>query len=173
MNRKKILISLSSTAVATVLLAATSVAHAWNMGNMMNPGEWFDDDDDDYYRHGRYYGRGYGPYGPYGGYGYGPYGYGGYGGPWGRPMMPGYGGYGTDDMDQWLWGLRHMAKFESLLAEAFGSDPTFAFLIEPFNINTDVLPLADDLSGDDPRRDLPWFPRHGDMMLIVLEFHRV
>lgn len=87
MNRKKILIAVSSTAVATVLLAATNVAQAWNMGNMMNPGEWFDDDDDDYYRHGRY-GRGYygygGPWGgPWGGgYGpYGPYGYPGYGQP--------------------------------------------------------------------------------------------
>ena len=90
MNRKKILIAVSSTAVATIMLAATGAAQAFNMGNMMNPGEWFDDDDDDYYRHGRYYGRGYGyggPWGPYGGYGgpyggYGPYGYGGY---------PGYG----------------------------------------------------------------------------------
>ena len=63
MNRKKILTLVSSTAIATVLLGATNVAQAWNMGNMMNPGEWFDDDDDDYYRHGRYYGRGYGPWG--------------------------------------------------------------------------------------------------------------
>jgi hypothetical protein len=85
MNRKKMHIAVSSTAVATVLLAATSVAHAFNMGNMFNPGDWFDNDDDDYYRHGRHYGRGYGygyggPWGPYGPYG--PYGYGGY---------PGYG----------------------------------------------------------------------------------
>ena len=86
MNRKKILTLVSSTMLATILLGAANVAQAWNMGNMMNPGEWFDDDDDDYYRHGRYYGRGYGPWGPYGPYGpyggYGPYGYGGY---------PGYG----------------------------------------------------------------------------------
>ena len=85
MNRKKTLIAVSSTAVATVLLAATSVAHAWNMGNMMNPNKWFDDDDDDYYRHGRYYGRGWGygggPWGPYGYGPYGPYGYPGYGQP--------------------------------------------------------------------------------------------
>jgi hypothetical protein len=89
MNCKKILTVVSSTAIATVLLGATNVAQAWNMGNMMNPGEWFDDDDDDYYRYGRYYGRGYGPYGPYGGYG--PYGYGGYGGPYGGYGYPGYG----------------------------------------------------------------------------------
>jgi len=79
---------------------------------------------------------------------------------------PGYGGYGTDDMSQYLWGLRHMAKFESLLAEAFGSDPTFAFLVEPFNITTDLLPLAASIPSDDPRDDLPWFPRHGDMLNV-------
>ena len=91
MNRKKILTIVSSTAVATALLSAANVAQAFNMGNMMDPGDWFDDDDDDYYRHGRYYGRGYGPYGPYGGYGYGPYGgYGGYG-PYGYGGYPGYG----------------------------------------------------------------------------------
>jgi len=94
MNRKKMLIAVSSTAVATVLLAATSVAQAWNMGNMMNPNKWFDDDDDDHYRHGRYYGRGYGygPWGPYGGYGpYGPYGYPGYSQPSTIVVNPGSG----------------------------------------------------------------------------------
>ena len=53
MNRKKILTLVSSTAIATVLLGATNVAQAWNMGNMMNPGEWFDDDDDDHSPRGR------------------------------------------------------------------------------------------------------------------------
>ena len=54
-------IKLSAVIVASSLLLA-GTAQAFNMGNMMNPGDWFDDDDDDYYRHGRYYGRGYGPY---------------------------------------------------------------------------------------------------------------
>ena len=88
MNRKKIISAATGAALGAAILAVTNVAHAFNMGNMMNPGEWFDDDDD-YYR----YGRGYG-YGPYGGYGgYGPYGWGGgpYG--WGGPYG-GYGGYG-------------------------------------------------------------------------------
>ena len=98
MNRKKIISVATATVLGMSILAATNVAQAFNMGNMMNPGEWFDDDDD-YYR----YGRGYGGYGPYGGYG-GPYGgyggpYGGYGGPygggWGGPYGGGgYGGYG-------------------------------------------------------------------------------
>jgi len=87
MNRKKIISVVTGTVLGMSILAAANVAQAFNMGNMMNPGEWFDDDDD-YYRYGRGYG-GYGPYGggygPYGG-GYGPYGWGGYGG--------GYGPYG-------------------------------------------------------------------------------
>ena len=89
MNRKKIISVATGTALGMALLAATSVAQAFNMGNMMDPGEWFDDDDD-YYRYGRggYYGGGpYGWGGPYGGGWGGPYGgYGPYGG--------GYGGYG-------------------------------------------------------------------------------
>jgi hypothetical protein len=91
MNRKKIIVVATGTVLGMSIFAATNVAHAFNMGNMMNPGEWFDDDDD-YYRYGR---GGYGGYGPYGYGGYGPYGYGPYGG-WGGPYggYPGYGGYG-------------------------------------------------------------------------------
>ena len=58
------------------ILAVTNVTQAFNMGNMMNPGEWFDNND----RYDRYYGGRYGPYG----YGGGPYGWGGYPG-YGRP----------------------------------------------------------------------------------------
>ena len=79
---------------------------------------------------------------------------------------PGYGGFGTDDMSQWLWGLRHMAKFESLLAELFGDDPTFSFLVDQFSVTPDVLPLAPSIPAGDPRADLPWFPRHGDMLNV-------
>ena len=79
---------------------------------------------------------------------------------------PGYGGFGTDDMDQWLWGMRHMVRFESLLIDAIGNDPAFSFLLAPFNITPDVLPLDASLASDDPRADLPWFPRHGDMLNV-------
>ena len=75
MNRKRIISVATGTALGMAMLAVTNIAQAFDMGNMMNPGEWFDNDDD-YYR----YGRGYGGYGgPYGGYGYG--GYPGYGQP--------------------------------------------------------------------------------------------
>ena len=79
MNQKKVISVATGTVLGMAMLAVTNIAQAFDMGNMMNPGEWFDNDDD-YYR----YGRGYGGYGPYGGYGgpYGGYGYGGY---------PGYG----------------------------------------------------------------------------------
>ena len=80
MKRKTILIAV----IAGILggnLAMVNVAQAFNMGNMMSPNKWFNDNNDD-----RYYRR-YGGYGPYGG-GYGPYG-GGYG-----PYGGGYGGYG-------------------------------------------------------------------------------
>jgi len=92
MNRKKIISVATRTAFGMAILAVTNVTQAFDMGNMMNPGEWFDNDDD--YRYDRHYGGRYGPYGygggPYG-YGGGPYGYGG--GPYGYGGGPyGYGG---------------------------------------------------------------------------------
>ena len=80
MNRKKIISVATGTALGMAILAVTNTAQAFDMGNMMNPGEWFDNDDDYRYR------RGYGGYGPYGGYG-GPYG----GGPYCWGGYPGYG----------------------------------------------------------------------------------
>ena len=75
--------------IATTLMLAAPIAHAFNFGDMMNPGRWMggNDDryDDDYY--GGPWGPGYGYGGPYGGP-YGAPGYGGYG-------APGYGGYGV------------------------------------------------------------------------------
>ena len=79
---------------------------------------------------------------------------------------PGYGGYGTTDMSEYLWGMRHMVRFESLLVEAIGNDPSLAFLLDQFNITPEVLPLAANLASDDPRAELPWFPRHGDMLNV-------
>ncbi|MEZ5542207.1 MAG: hypothetical protein R3F42_09190 [Pseudomonadota bacterium] len=84
MKRKTIMLS-----AAAALALGMNAAHAFNFGNMMNPGKWFDDDDHDRY-YGRYGGYGYGPYGwggPYG-YGGGPYGWGGPYGGWGP-----YGGH--------------------------------------------------------------------------------
>jgi penicillin amidase len=77
----------------------------------------------------------------------------------------GTGGFGTDDMSQWLWGLRHYAKFESLLGD-FITDPQYLPITKSFAINTDKLPLAEGLSAGDPRADLEWFPRDGDQFSV-------
>jgi penicillin amidase len=74
---------------------------------------------------------------------------------------PGLGGFGTDDMDQWLWGLRHMVRFESLLAGFLGDNPLFLGLTRPFAITPERLPLGESIPSDDPRADLPAFPRQG------------
>lgn len=78
------------------------------------------------------------------------------------PRRTAVGGFGTDDMDAWLWGLRHQVQLRSLLAVYGGDDPLVEVIAAPFSINTDVLPLADDLDASDPRASLEWFPRPGD-----------
>lgn len=80
----------------------------------------------------------------------------------GEPTEPGVGGFGTDDMSQWLWGLRHQVKFESLIADFLGDDPSLSLLGDMFTIDTSRLPLAADLPESDPRAGLRWFPRPGD-----------
>jgi len=72
------------------------------------------------------------------------------------------GGFGTDDMSEWLWGLRHQVRFESLLADFVGDDDSLEFLFNMFQIDTSKMPLASDLAADDPRAALTWFPRPGD-----------
>jgi len=79
-----------------------------------------------------------------------------------EPTDPGAGGFGTPEMDHWLWGLRHTVTFDSVLAEFLGDDPSFSFLTDQFSITTDVLPLEDGLTGDDPRYGMEGFPRPGD-----------
>jgi penicillin amidase len=79
---------------------------------------------------------------------------------------PGEGGFGTADMSQWLWGYRHLAKFESLLGELLSADDEFGFLVEMFSVTPETLPLAEGLSPSDPRAQLPWFPRHGDHLNV-------
>ena len=73
----------------------------------------------------------------------------------------GTGGFGTEDMDAWVWGLRHQVQLRSLLA-SFIDDPMLTPILEGFAITTDRLPLADNLASDDPRKELLWFPRPGD-----------
>ncbi len=72
------------------------------------------------------------------------------------------GGFGTDDMSQWLWGLRHQVRFESLLIDFVGDDPLIAGFFADFNVTTETMPLAEGLDASDPRAALTWFPRPGD-----------
>jgi len=75
---------------------------------------------------------------------------------------PGMDGFGTPDMDEWLWGLRHQVRFESILKSYGGGNPALALFTAQFEINTDRIPLAANIPNGDPRKDLIWFPRGGD-----------
>jgi penicillin amidase len=75
------------------------------------------------------------------------------------------GGFGTDDMDQWLWGLRHWVHFDSILAEFLGGSE-FAALTGPFSITPSILPLDDGISTGDPRLGMTGFPRPGDQFAV-------
>ena len=83
-----------------------------------------------------------------------------------EPESDDQGGFGTNDMDQWLWGLRHQVRFESLLAGFLSDEPGLSALISDFSITTNRLPLAEDLDNDDPRSGLKWFPRDGDQYAV-------
>lgn len=76
---------------------------------------------------------------------------------------PGVGGFGTTDMNQWLWGMRHLVRFESILVSFGAIDaPSISSLLNGFSIRPSRLPLAADLPETDPRDALPWYPRNGD-----------
>lgn len=79
-----------------------------------------------------------------------------------EPTAPDEGGFGTTDMSQWLWGMRHYVRFESLVADFVGNDSAYAAITNRFAISTGILPLDAGVGFGDPRRDLEWFPRDGD-----------
>ncbi|MEM6959803.1 MAG: penicillin acylase family protein, partial [Myxococcota bacterium] len=82
------------------------------------------------------------------------------------PSEPGVGGFGTADQSQWLWGLRHQVRFDSIIADFVGTGGVFGALAAGFSIGTAQLPLAEDIPDSDPRADLPWFPRPGDLFNV-------
>ena len=86
----------------------------------------------------------------------------------GPPEEAGHGGFDTRDMNGWVWGLRHHVRMTSLLGDFFsvGDNPLFDSLIRPFNITPERLPLADTFAPDDPRADLPGFPRPCDNLCV-------
>ncbi len=78
------------------------------------------------------------------------------------PSAPADGGFGTPDMSVWLWGMRHQARLESILLSYGPRSDTLALITNQFAIDTERIPLMDNLPQGDPRRALTWFPRHGD-----------
>lgn len=79
-----------------------------------------------------------------------------------NPIERGIGGFGTSDMSQWLWGLRHMLRVDSIITPFIPDSPALVAFTNLFAITPQVLPLTDDpLDAEDPRRGLPGFPRPG------------
>lgn len=78
------------------------------------------------------------------------------------PTGPGQGGYGTREWDAFRWGLRHHVRFDSIVSSFLGGDNPLGAITNQFSITPARLALAPNLSGDDPRRTLPGFPRPGD-----------
>ncbi|MCA9561928.1 MAG: penicillin acylase family protein [Myxococcales bacterium] len=79
----------------------------------------------------------------------------------------GAGGFGTRDQDTWVWGLKHLVRFPSIVTSYLGDD--FAALssaLARFSITTDILPLADSLLETDPRASLSGFPRPGATLSV-------
>ncbi len=82
------------------------------------------------------------------------------------PRGAGRGGFGTEEMSEWLWGLRHLVVFDSILADYVSDLAGLELLLADFNITPRTLPLAETLEEGDPRRGLPWFPRSGGEMTV-------
>jgi penicillin amidase len=78
----------------------------------------------------------------------------------------GVGGFGTEDMDQWLWGLRHQARLPSILTGFVSNNPAVDLIAGPLSISTQTLPLEANLPQGDPRKALKWFPRDGDFFAV-------
>lgn len=83
-----------------------------------------------------------------------------------EPTGPGAGGFGTEDMDAWLWGLRHTTRFEALIADFLEGDDSLSFLADMFSITPEQIPLAASFEEGDPRRELRGFPRPGDNFVV-------
>ncbi|HJN75977.1 MAG TPA: penicillin acylase family protein [Myxococcota bacterium] len=76
------------------------------------------------------------------------------------------GGFGTEEMSEWIWGYKHVVRFESILAGFLGDDPTYSVITDQFSITTETLPLASGMAPTDPRADLVGFPRPGDTFSV-------
>lgn len=74
------------------------------------------------------------------------------------------GGFGSDNPADWLWGLKHFVRFESILAMAVSGD--MASIFEPFGITTKTLPLRGEERVTGLAGRLKGFPRPGDQFAV-------
>lgn len=77
-------------------------------------------------------------------------------------MTAGTGGFGTTDQSQWLWGLRHQVRLESVLKVYAGDLEGLDLISGQFTIGTRRIPMAEGIAMGDPRFGIPWLPRPGD-----------
>ena len=77
-------------------------------------------------------------------------------------MTLGAGGFGTTDQTQWLWGLRHQVRLESVLKVYAGDLEGLDLISGQFAIDTRRIPMADGIAMGDPRFGIAWLPRPGD-----------
>ncbi|MBU0550613.1 penicillin acylase family protein [Myxococcota bacterium] len=79
------------------------------------------------------------------------------------PTAPGEGGFGVDEMDAWLWGMRHTVRFEHILQVFLGAEGGgIGALLGRFGLNPQGHPARPDLPMSDPVNQLPGYPRGGD-----------
>jgi penicillin amidase len=74
----------------------------------------------------------------------------------------GSGGFGTTTQSEWVYGLHHQVRFESILTIFAGNVPGVGLIAGSYVIDTSRIPLAPMLPASDPRAALKWFPRPGD-----------
>ncbi len=72
----------------------------------------------------------------------------------------GTGGFGTTTQSDWIYGLHHQVRFESLLVIFAGNVPGVSLLAS--QIDTSRIHLEPSFPPNDPRATLKWFPRPGD-----------
>ena len=77
-------------------------------------------------------------------------------------MTVGSGGFGTSDQTQWLWGLRHQVRLESVLKVYAGDLEGLDLISGQFSIGTRRIPMAEGIAAGDPRFGITWLPRPGD-----------
>lgn len=78
------------------------------------------------------------------------------------PDGAGLGGFGTDEMSEWLWGLRHLLQLNSIVSAFLTDQPALAGLLARFAIRPGPGRDLNGPEGGDADNSLPGWPRSGD-----------